>query len=813
MADGSRVEMRAESRISLKPAADGIQITLITGSVIVNAAKQGNGHLYVQTRDCTVSVIGTVFLVTADEEGSRVAVIQGEVHVQHGTTLKALLPWGEQMATVPTMKALPVAEEISWSRYAAAHLELLKQSAPVPIAALNESSVHAAPEVGAEKAAEAPARTTPLLPPTIPPSEAPVEEAAVPKASPAPDAYRTTTDRALAEKARGDLKAAIADFDKAVKLKPDSAEAYNNRALAEYAQGDLRGAIADFSKITELKPGDAEAYNHRAAAEYAKGNFDSSRSDEVKAADLQKGSSPDPAISSAQCSTSQPAFAHGEPYRAYAGCAVPRSQAAILNLRGTRAMAVDGKPSYNVPSQAKQKSEYYQNNSDSLEILPGRHTIRFLVLEIGKLIRSSGSFGPYVEEELDVKAGKTYTAFATMLVTGGVTRTTIEITDPDKTPAAYLQLHDAAVKDSNPSAALSALESYLILFPKDPGYKAAEDMANQLRVSLITNPPDAPQTQSAVSKAGCTPEQSEQPEPQERTAMTPDRPASPDLALVLSRSSRYVEQYESQLGNLIGEEIYAQDQVASRIPPFVSPFAPNGNRNGGPDLYNQSKYLQTEADFAILHVGPDWIGVREVKCLDGVAVQNKGGNFQKILSDLPHVAQKTIDNISRESALYNVGDVYRTTSLPTFALRILRKGNTRRFEFKRSGETLVGGIRTWAVGFHVVLGPSIVRDLAYLVEFASGSFWLVAESGRVLKTEVIVAGRQRQVSFRSQTVVSYKNDPKLGMLVPVSMEEHYDTAGRRTLDCRADYFNFRRPATSNTPAAPVRPMAPPNQYR
>ncbi len=135
LADGSRVEMRANSELSLERANDGVRIRLSKGSVIVNAARQRTGHLYVQTKDMTVSVVGTVFLVNAEEQGSRVAVIEGEVRVQlprqPGATPKKLLS-GEQVATNPSMESQPVSQEISWSRNAEAHLALLQQSVPPP---------------------------------------------------------------------------------------------------------------------------------------------------------------------------------------------------------------------------------------------------------------------------------------------------------------------------------------------------------------------------------------------------------------------------------------------------------------------------------------------------------------------------------------------------------------------------------------------------------------------------------------------------------------------------------------------------------
>ena len=110
LADGSRVEMRSQSELSLERADDGVRIRLGTGSIIVNAAKQRSGHLYVQTKDMTVSVVGTIFLVNAEDDGSRVAVIEGEVRVHEGTTETKLRP-GEQVSTSPKLEARPVKEE------------------------------------------------------------------------------------------------------------------------------------------------------------------------------------------------------------------------------------------------------------------------------------------------------------------------------------------------------------------------------------------------------------------------------------------------------------------------------------------------------------------------------------------------------------------------------------------------------------------------------------------------------------------------------------------------------------------------------
>jgi uncharacterized protein (TIGR03435 family) len=129
LSDGSSVEMRSKSELSVDRADDGMQIRLTKGDVIVNAAKQSPGrHLYVKTKDVSVAVVGTVFLVNAEEAGSRVAVIEGEVHVEQGATKQSLMP-GEQMASNASAELPLLSEEIAWSRRAQEHLALLEKSA------------------------------------------------------------------------------------------------------------------------------------------------------------------------------------------------------------------------------------------------------------------------------------------------------------------------------------------------------------------------------------------------------------------------------------------------------------------------------------------------------------------------------------------------------------------------------------------------------------------------------------------------------------------------------------------------------------
>jgi uncharacterized protein (TIGR03435 family) len=131
LADGPRVETRSMSEFVLERANDGgTRIKLNAGGLIVDAASQHNASLYVQTKDITALVSGAVSLVNAEEEGSRVAALGGEVRVQQGTTERKLRA-GEQVASSSRMGSLSLKEEVAWSREAETHVALLQQ-APTP---------------------------------------------------------------------------------------------------------------------------------------------------------------------------------------------------------------------------------------------------------------------------------------------------------------------------------------------------------------------------------------------------------------------------------------------------------------------------------------------------------------------------------------------------------------------------------------------------------------------------------------------------------------------------------------------------------
>jgi ferric-dicitrate binding protein FerR (iron transport regulator) len=133
LADNSRVEIRERSQLAvlqrrhLFPGrrSEG-QLALERGSIIVEASEQGSGHLYVDTRDCQVAVTGTVFSVSHGMKGSRVSVVEGEVHVAYRGSEDVLRP-GDQTTTRDSLHRVSVEHDIAWSRNSAQYRELLSE--------------------------------------------------------------------------------------------------------------------------------------------------------------------------------------------------------------------------------------------------------------------------------------------------------------------------------------------------------------------------------------------------------------------------------------------------------------------------------------------------------------------------------------------------------------------------------------------------------------------------------------------------------------------------------------------------------------
>src|SRR6185369_4187863 len=96
LGDGSLIEMKDRSELYLTKTGKGTTIHLDRGSIVVEAAKQKDGQLFVESGDSLVSVTGTTFSVNNGTKGSRVSVIEGEVNLNHAGSDRVIRA-GEQV--------------------------------------------------------------------------------------------------------------------------------------------------------------------------------------------------------------------------------------------------------------------------------------------------------------------------------------------------------------------------------------------------------------------------------------------------------------------------------------------------------------------------------------------------------------------------------------------------------------------------------------------------------------------------------------------------------------------------------------------
>ena len=130
LGDGSLIEMKDRSEFFITKNSQGTTIHLNRGALVVEAAKQDQGRLFVDTGDSLVSVTGTVFSVNSGTKGSRVSVIEGEVHLDHKGNERVLRA-GEQATTNPAIEMISVKDEVSWSRQSAKYAQALAGLASV----------------------------------------------------------------------------------------------------------------------------------------------------------------------------------------------------------------------------------------------------------------------------------------------------------------------------------------------------------------------------------------------------------------------------------------------------------------------------------------------------------------------------------------------------------------------------------------------------------------------------------------------------------------------------------------------------------
>ena len=263
-------------------------------------------------------------------------------------------------------------------------------------------------------------------------------------------------------------------------------------------------------------------------------------------------------------------------------------------------------------------------------------------------------------------------------------------------------------------------------------------------------------------------------------------PAVQQQALPVSRlvhvAAAYVADYQRELTSVVADEIYTQHVVAQQP------------RDGSRPL----KATLTSEIFFMFTPGHDWMAIRDVRAVNGRALENRP-DLRQALRQLapPEVAGKFKAYNSR----FNVGRVSRNFNEPTLSLLVLDDRHRARFDFERARVQQSAGGQLVTLRFTERRGPTLIRNLDGGNTFAAGEVTIEPATGRVVNALLAVTIG----SVRATLSTSYAVEERLGIMVPLRFGEHYEDgiAPRpfvkrqsqlryEEIRCEAAYTNFRR---------------------
>jgi hypothetical protein len=250
---------------------------------------------------------------------------------------------------------------------------------------------------------------------------------------------------------------------------------------------------------------------------------------------------------------------------------------------------------------------------------------------------------------------------------------------------------------------------------------------------------------------------------------------------VLAKAGTYVTKYERDFAGVVAEETYSQEvRAAPRFDSHGSLSSPLSKRRA-----LKSDLLLFKAEGADL-----WIQFRDVFEVDGRSVHDRTDRLAKLFLQPQKSLNERLQQIAKESARYNIGDVSRTVNLPLLALVILEPAYQPRFEFARveAADSSIAG-EVWVIDYRETRARTMIRTTGDQDLPARGRFWIEPASGRVLLSTLIAEDR----AVRAQIDVTYAPEPSLGLLVPSDMRERYERrVDGATVNGRATYAKFRR---------------------
>ncbi len=222
------------------------------------------------------------------------------------------------------------------------------------------------------------------------------------------------------------------------------------------------------------------------------------------------------------------------------------------------------------------------------------------------------------------------------------------------------------------------------------------------------------------------------------------------------------------------------------------------------DMNRRSRTRLLESEMIFL--GADAEGramtLRSVQRVDGRRVSEATDAVSQALA-LPD--ERRVDKLralADASARHNLGSLRRNFNDPNLGLLLVSGPFQERFRFRAAGEETVGPVAVRRFDFEERARPTVIRDRNGASIPASGRIWASAD-GTVWRTEVKLDSAEALATLR----VSYRQDERLGTMVPATMDEDYRYKDRGTgrflfISGHTTYDSFRRFETSGRIVTP-----------
>jgi VWFA-related protein len=264
--------------------------------------------------------------------------------------------------------------------------------------------------------------------------------------------------------------------------------------------------------------------------------------------------------------------------------------------------------------------------------------------------------------------------------------------------------------------------------------------------------------------------------------------AEPETAAMMQRVAGYVDDYGNQASVLVAVERYRQEGTRD----FQSGL-PSGRTRGGIVSAKTARTLTSEIALVrnATAVG-GWLGFRSVTEVDGKPAGDPQRLRAVFAETVPDV--EAARRLTQESTRYNVGPVSRSFNVPTAALFFFASSNVARFTFHHNGHEAIDDVDAWKIDFEETAKPTLIMTSAGKDVRSTGTLWVDAASGRVLRTRLVLSNYSG-ASSSAMVDVTYREDASVEMLVPAVMREWYSLTGGR-LAAEATYADYKRFQTS-----------------